>query len=112
MDNEQQKQSLSIELKPEIAKGTYSNLAILTHSRSEFIIDFATILPGLQKPDVNSRIVMTPDHAKRLLLALQDNIIKYENQFGMIDLENNGQTQKGGTFNLGDFGPFNNGTKS
>ena len=73
-----------IELKPEIAKGSYSNLAIITHSHSEFIIDFATMLPGLPKPEVGNRIVMTPEHAKRLFLALQDNINKYESQHGTI----------------------------
>lgn len=107
MDNE--KKQISLELKPEIAKGTYSNLAIITHSRSEFIIDYATMLPGLAKPEISNRIVMTPEHAKRLLMALQDNIIKYENQFGLIDIDGK---SKGGTFNLNDFGPFGGGAKS
>ena len=66
MENDN-KQQLSLELKPEVAKGTYSNLTIITHSHSEFIIDFATILPGLPKPDITNRIVMTPEHAKRLM---------------------------------------------
>ena len=74
----------SIELKPDVAKGSYSNLAIITHSHSEFIIDFATMLPGLPKPEVSNRIIMTPEHAKRLFLALQDNINKYETQNGQI----------------------------
>ena len=108
-DMENEKKQISLEIKPEIAKGTYSNLAIITHSRSEFIIDFATMLPGLAKPEIGNRLVMTPEHAKRLLMALQDNIIKYEGQFGLIDLENK---SKGGTFNLNDFGPFGSGTKS
>lgn len=77
---------LSIELKPEVAKGSYSNLAIITHSHSEFIIDFARMLPGLPKPEVCNRIIMTPEHAKRLFLALQDNITKFENQNGPIKL--------------------------
>ena len=77
---------LKIELKPEIAKGSYSNLAIITHSRSEFIIDFATMLPGVPKPEVGNRIIMTPEHAKRLFLALQDNLSKYESQNGPITL--------------------------
>ena len=106
MENE--KKQISLDLKPEVARGTYSNLAIITHSRSEFIIDFATMLPGLQKPEISNRLVMTPEHAKRLLMAIQDNIIKYENQFGVIDLEG----QPKGTFNLGDFGPLGGGTKS
>ena len=62
----------SIELKPDVAKGTYSNLAIITHSRSEFVLDFASMLPGLPKPEVHNRIIMNPEHAKRLFLALQD----------------------------------------
>ena len=72
-----------IELRPEVAKGSYSNLAIITHSHSEFIIDFATMLPGLPKPEVGNRIVMTPEHAKRLYLALQDNINKYESPLSL-----------------------------
>ena len=83
MSNEKE---FKIEIKPEVAKGTYSNLAIITHSHSEFIIDFATMLPGIAKPEVNNRVIMTPEHAKRLFLALQDNIIKYENQHGQITL--------------------------
>ena len=111
MENE--KKGISIDIKPDIAKGTYSNLAIITHSRSEFIVDFATNLPGLPKPEIVSRLLMTPEHAKRLLNALQDNIIKYESQFGIIDLEGNiRQGGGGGTFNLGDFGPFGGGGKN
>ena len=83
MSNEKE---FKIELKPEVAKGSYSNLAIITHSHSEFIIDFATMLPGLPKPEVGNRIIMTPEHAKRLFLALQDNINKYESQHGQITL--------------------------
>ena len=106
---EEKKQNpISLELKPEVAKGSYSNLAIITHSRSEFIVDFATMLPGLPKPEIGSRIIMTPEHAKRLLNALQDNIIKYENQFGLINLEGNK-----GAMDLSGFGPFGgNGPKS
>ena len=81
---------LKIELKPEVAKGSYSNLAIITHSHSEFIIDFATMLPGLPKPEVGNRIVMTPEHAKRLAMALQDNLMRYEAQFGEIRLPERG----------------------
>ena len=102
----EEKKEISLEIKPEIAKGTYSNLAIITHSHSEFIIDFATMLPGLPKPDIGNRIIMTPEHAKRLLNALMDNVTKYENQFGLISL--GGQPQQDNTFNLGDlpqFGP-------
>ena len=107
MDNNDNKKQLNFELKPEIAQGTYSNLAIISHSRSEFIIDFAAMLPGLPKPEVRSRIVMTPEHCKRLLNALVDNIGRYESQFGTINL---GAPEQKGTFNLADFAP--NGTKS
>ena len=97
MSNEKE---LKIELKPEVAKGSYSNFALITHSHSEFVLDFATMLPGLPKPEVSNRIIMTPEHAKRLLLALQDNIAKYENQHGQISL---GGEQKP-TFPMGGFG--------
>ena len=106
-NNDNNKKQLNLDLKPEVAQGTYSNLAIISHSRSEFIIDFAAILPGLQKPDVRSRILMTPEHCKRLLNALADNIGPYESQFGPINL---GAPEQKGTFNLADFAP--NGTKS
>ncbi len=97
---------IKIEIKPEIARGSYSNLAIITHSHSEFIIDFATMLPGLAKPEVGNRILMTPEHAKRLYLALQDNINKYESQHGQITF---GGNEPKGTFPMGGFG---NGAKS
>jgi len=103
MENEKQ---VSLELKPEIAKGSYSNLAIITHSHSEFIIDFATMLPGLEKPQIGNRIVMTPEHAKRLLNALADNVSKYEANFGTISFGNGAK----GTFNINDFN--NGGAKS
>ncbi|MBO5771256.1 MAG: DUF3467 domain-containing protein [Alistipes sp.] len=77
---------LEIELTPEVGIGQYSNLAIIAHSASEFILDFAAILPGLQKANVRSRIILTPEHAKRLLLSLQENVSRYENTFGRIDL--------------------------
>lgn len=76
-------------LSEDVAKGLYSNLAFIAHSSSEFIVDFAQMLPGMPKPTVKSRIILTAEHAKRLLLALQDNIKKYETQFGKIDLETN-----------------------
>ena len=75
---------LNIELNEQVAEGTYANLAIISHGQSEFVFDFVRIMPGLQKHKVQSRIVMTPDHAKRLMRALQDNISKFENQFGEI----------------------------
>lgn len=75
MENENKNQ-LQIELKEEVAQGTYANLAIITHSSSEFILDFVRVMPGLPKAGVQSRIVMTPEHAKRLMFALQDNVKK------------------------------------
>ena len=78
---------INIELKEEVAQGTYSNLAIITHSTSEFVIDFVRIMPGLPKADVKSRIILTPVHAKRLLLALKDNISKFESTHGPIKVE-------------------------
>ncbi|MCE5345905.1 MAG: DUF3467 domain-containing protein [Bacteroidales bacterium] len=75
---------ISIELNEEIAQGTYSNLAVITHSASEFVIDFIRIMPGIPKAQVKSRIILTPEHAKRLVAALQDNITKYESVHGVI----------------------------
>ncbi len=79
---------LNIELNSDVAQGSYSNLAIITHSSSEFIIDFIRMLPGVPKAQVNNRIIMTAEHAKRLFLAMQDNISKFESQYGEIELHN------------------------
>ena len=87
-------QQLQIELKPEVAEGTYANLAIITHSSCEVITDFVQMMPGMPKAQVKSRIIMAPEHAKRLLLALQDNIQKYEQQFGAIRLQQPQQPQQ------------------
>ena len=106
MENE--KKQINLQIKPEVATGKYSNLAIITHSHSEFIIDFATMLPGLQQPEIGTRILMTPEHAKRLMNALAENVGKYEQQFGTILL--GGEPR--GTFNLADFAAQNGGTKS
>ncbi|MFH1320274.1 MAG: DUF3467 domain-containing protein [Bacteroidota bacterium] len=75
---------LNIELSEEIAEGIYSNLAIITHSNSEFVVDFIKVMPGIPKAKVKSRILLTPQHAKRLTKALQDNISKYESIHGTI----------------------------
>ena len=99
--------SIKIDVSPEVAKGEYSNLAIITHSHSEFILDFARVLPGLQKPEVHSRIIMNPEHAKRLLMALQDNVAKFESQNGPINLG----VEPKATFPIGGFGG-GNGAKS
>ena len=80
------KKELNIELRPEIAQGIYTNLAIITHSHSEFIMDFVQMMPGVPKPKVVSRVIMAPDNAKRLLKALQDNVSKYERENGEIKL--------------------------
>mgnify|MGYP003783629985 CR=1 FL=1 len=84
MDDSNKKQQLNIELNEEIAQGIYSNLAVITHSSSEFVIDFIRVMPGVPKANVKSRVILTPEHAKRLLLALQDNIKKYESVHGPI----------------------------
>lgn len=75
---------INIELTEDIAEGIYSNLAMIAHSNSEFVIDFIRLMPGVPKAKVKSRIVITPEHAKRLLAALKDNIDKYEAAFGPI----------------------------
>lgn len=80
----EEKKGLQIELTPEVAEGVYSNLAIISHSSSEFVIDFARTMPGVPKAPVKSRVILAPEHAKRLLLALQENLAKYEKQHGTI----------------------------
>lgn len=83
--NNEQGNQLNIELPEDIAEGTYSNLAIITHSNAEFVIDFIRIMPGVPQAKVKSRILLTPQHAKRLQKALADNISKYESAYGKID---------------------------
>lgn len=80
----QQKGQINIELDQEVAQGIYSNLAIINHSQSEFVVDFVTIMPGVPKSKVKSRIVLTPQHAKRFLKALHDNVKRFENSHGEI----------------------------
>lgn len=82
---EEDKQKLSINLSEEIAEGTYSNLAIITHSSSEFVIDFVRVMPGVKKANVKSRVILTPEHAKRLLNALKENIDSYEMEHGKVN---------------------------
>lgn len=79
---------IQIELSEEIAQGTYSNLAIISHSSSEFVIDFVRIVPGVPKAKVKSRIILTPEHAKRLLFALKENVDKFEKMNGNISIGN------------------------
>ena len=84
MEEQNNNGQLQIELREEVAQGTYANLAIITHSSSEFILDFVRVMPGIPKAGVQSRIIVAPEHAKRLLRALEDNIAKYERVFGPI----------------------------
>ncbi|MCX6292634.1 MAG: DUF3467 domain-containing protein [Bacteroidetes bacterium] len=83
-ENQNQNNQLNIELTEDIADGIYSNLAIITHSNSEFVLDFVKVMPGVPKAKVKARILLTPQHAKRLLAAMQDNIQKYESVHGTI----------------------------
>ena len=85
-DSKQQKdQQINIELDETTAQGDYSNLAIINHSPSEFVVDFVAIMPGTSKAKVKSRIILTPEHAKRFQSALADNISRYEDSHGEID---------------------------
>ena len=84
--NGKQKQ-LNIAIDENIANGIYSNLAIINHSNSEFIVDFITVMPGAPKAKVTSRVILTPEHAKRFKKALEDNIIRYENANGEIKIQ-------------------------
>lgn len=88
MDKINSENQIQIELSDEIAQGTYSNLAIISHSSSEFVVDFVRIVPGMPKAKVKSRIILTPEHAKRLLFALNDNIEKFEKINGSIQIGN------------------------
>lgn len=84
MSDQKKNNELNIELDEEVAQGTYSNLAVISHSHSEFVVDFVRIVPGVPKARVKSRIILTPEHAKRLMHALQDNIDKFEESHGSI----------------------------
>jgi len=88
-------QRINVELGEKESEGIYSNLALISHSPSEFIIDFARVMPGVQKTKVYARIVMTPAHAKMLLSALEQNIKKYEGQFGAIKIFGKEEREKG-----------------
>lgn len=83
---EEKTNQLQIELTQDVAQGEYANFAVITHSSSDFVLDFARILPGVQKAQVRSRVILAPEHAKRLLGALQENIMRYERSFGPIKL--------------------------
>jgi len=86
--SQQNPNQINIELSEEVAEGVYANLAMIAHSNSEFVIDFIRLMPGVPKAKVKSRVVITPEHAKRLLGALNDNIQKYEQAHGPIKESN------------------------
>ena len=94
---EQNENQINIELSEEMADGTYANLAIITHSFAEFVIDFVNVMPNVPKAKVKSRIVMTPQHSKRLMKALIDNVKRFEAQYGAIK----DQEQTAMPFNFG-----------
>lgn len=97
-DTKTQQNQFNIELDEKTAEGTYSNLAVINHSNTEFVVDFVNIMPGVPKAKVKSRIILTPQHAKRLLKALQDNIARFEAA--------NGEIQDAGAPNIPlNFGP-------
>ena len=87
-ENKKEQPGLQLELPQEVAQGEYANFAIITHSSSDFIVDFARVLPGMPKAQVMSRVILAPEHAKRLLAALQENVMRYEKEFGPIRIPN------------------------
>lgn len=87
--NNPNQQNLNLDISADVASGVYSNLVVISHSPSEMVLDFAQLLPGVKGATVRSRILMNPIHAKRLLMALNDNIQKYEKQFGTIQEPSN-----------------------
>ena len=84
MDEKKKPQQIKVELDDTIGQGEYANFAVVTHSPAEFVMDYIRVLPGMKKSKVKSRIIMAPMHAKTLMMALQDNIKKFENKFGEI----------------------------
>jgi hypothetical protein len=92
--NNPNQQQINVELGEKEAEGIYSNLALISHSPAEFVIDFTRVLPGVPKTKVYARIIMTPQHAKSLLKAMEDNVSKYEKQFGEIKMHSVGSNQQ------------------
>jgi hypothetical protein len=92
-DNKEQAQQISIELGEKEAEGIYSNLAIIRHSPAEFVIDFTRILPDVPRARVHARIIMTPQHAKMLLHALTDNVLRFEADHGEIPMDGHGMIE-------------------
>lgn len=82
--SEEKKQNIDIEINDQVAEGIYSNLAVINHSPTEFVVDFIQMMPGVPKAKVKSRIILTPQHAKRLVHALNENVRRYEVQFGEV----------------------------
>lgn len=99
-NKEQKSQQINIELGEKEAEGIYSNLAIISHSPAEFIIDFTRVVPGIPKAKVHARIITTPQHAKMLLRALEDNVKKFESKFGEIKIDNQVNSQFGFVNNI------------
>jgi len=83
-EKKQHKGQINIDLKEDVAQGVYSNLAVITHSSAEFVLDFLRVMPGVPKAEVKSRIILTPEHAKRFFNALKDNLEKFEKMHGPI----------------------------
>jgi hypothetical protein len=83
-EQQQPNNQLNLEISEEVAEGQYANLAIITHSHAEFVVDFVNVMPGTPKSRVKARIILTPQHAKRLLNALEDNLQKFEDAHGQI----------------------------
>lgn len=102
-NNNKQEKQLQIDLSNEIAQGVYSNFAIISHSSSEFVVDFAQLAPGIPKATVRSRVILAPEHAKRLLQALQDNVVRYEAEFGKINFPSQ-EPRTISPFNIGNKG--------
>jgi hypothetical protein len=95
-----EKKAINIELSEKAVDGIYSNLVLVSHSPSEFVIDFARILPGPPKGKVHTRIIMTPQHTKSLIATLQDNMAKYERNFGSVKPPSNPNAPDSGEFNF------------
>ena len=101
---EVQQMGLELSIDEQTAQGRYSNLVVITHSSSEFVLDFASMLPAMPKAKVQSRIIMTPEHAKRLMMTLQDNITRYESSNGKIEVRMQPSTDEAMSigFNVGE----------
>ena len=79
-------EQFNLEMDEEVAEGCYANMAVITHSSSEFVLDFVRLMPGVEKARVKSRIILPPEQAKRLLMSLRENVLNYESSFGNIDI--------------------------